>query len=295
MKEKPLVSVIIPTYKSNETLRRAIDSVLDQKYYPLEVIVVDDNNPDDIYRAATEKIMRSYSSEPKLKYLKHDKNLNGAAARNTGFKASSGQYICFLDDDDIFLENKIHLQVVYLEKNVEFGAAYCYRYQNNKVISYNKIGDLSKEILSLEYTPCTPSLMVRKECFESLNGFNESYARHQDFEFLLRFFKNFKIGVVEVPLIKLGTNDIDNMVHGIKLNQLKSKFLKEFKQSIEEIDKRENGFKEKVYAIHYLNTLRDHIIHHKYFLSIITLILGLYKSRMRLLSHLLKYRRTRNN
>lgn len=289
MEVKPLVSVIIPTYKSNDTLKKAIISVLEQNYEPIEIIVVDDNDPNTVYRNITEKLMSDYTSNDRVIYIKHPKNKNGSAARNTGFHNSRGRYICFLDDDDVFLQNKISLQVEYLEKNHEFGAVYCGRYKAGNIISYNKTGNLTKEILLLEYTPCTPSLMIRRECFLELNGFDESYNRHQDFEFLLRYFKKFTIGVVDMPLISLGTNGIDNMLHGKKLRELKIKFLNDFKSEIIELDKREPRFKDKVYAVHYFNLIRDHYLQHHYILAIEDFFVGLFKSKCMLLNYILKY------
>ena len=73
--------------------------------------------------------MDVFSEHPQIKYIKHEKNKNGSAARNTGVRNSFGEYIAFLDDDDIFLPNKISMQVNYLNKHEEFGAVYCWRYE----------------------------------------------------------------------------------------------------------------------------------------------------------------------
>ena len=83
MKEK-MVSVIIPTYKRADYLTRAIDSVLNQTYNNIEIIVVDDNNSNSTDRKNTESIMQKYNENSKIKYIKHSKNMNGSAARNTG-------------------------------------------------------------------------------------------------------------------------------------------------------------------------------------------------------------------
>ena len=83
-----LVSVIIPTYGGNESLKRALDSVLYQDYSPFEVIVVDDNNPGTEQRMKTESIMDAYKDNKKVIYIRHRKNRNGSAARNTGANAA---------------------------------------------------------------------------------------------------------------------------------------------------------------------------------------------------------------
>lgn len=83
-----LVSVIIPTYKRSDCLPNAIKSVLNQTYKDIEIIVVDDNDPESEYRKNTEKVMEGFSQYSNVIYIKHDINRNGSVARNTGFKDS---------------------------------------------------------------------------------------------------------------------------------------------------------------------------------------------------------------
>src|SRR5699024_12674415 len=96
IESEPLVSVIIPTYGQPTNLITSINSVLDQDYSAVEIILVDDNNPDTDARLKTEKLMfENFNEISNVKYLKHEVNKNGSAARNTGFKYSHGKYICF--------------------------------------------------------------------------------------------------------------------------------------------------------------------------------------------------------
>ncbi|MDQ5913792.1 MAG: hypothetical protein QG623_411 [Patescibacteria group bacterium] len=83
--DKPLVSIIIPTYKGSTTLARAIMSCLGQSYMPTEIIIVDDNDPKSTERYKTESIVKNYENLGNVIYIKHSKNRNGSAARNTGF------------------------------------------------------------------------------------------------------------------------------------------------------------------------------------------------------------------
>ena len=107
------VSVIIPTYKGSDNLIRAIKSVLNQTYKNIEIIVVDDNDENSIFRKENEERLKSFIDDNKIIYLKHKCNKNGAAARNTGLRKSSGAYITFLDDDDYFLYNKKVIENLY--------------------------------------------------------------------------------------------------------------------------------------------------------------------------------------
>ena len=103
------VSVILPTYKRSDHLLTAIDSVLDQKDIDLELLIVDDNGDPsplagDVQTYLQEKLPHGSG---KARYLQHTRNLNGAAARNTGLMASTGEFVTFLDDDDIYLPGRL--------------------------------------------------------------------------------------------------------------------------------------------------------------------------------------------
>lgn len=111
------VSVIVPTYKRNKYILRALDSILSQDYPNIEIVVVDDNgrgNPDQI---KTEKVLAKYTKDKKIKYVCNEKNVGGALARNHGIEECSGDYITFLDDDDVYLPGKISVQVKAIEEN----------------------------------------------------------------------------------------------------------------------------------------------------------------------------------
>jgi glycosyltransferase involved in cell wall biosynthesis len=263
-----LVSVIIPTYKRAELLPRAIGSVLDQTYKNIEVIIVDDNNPDTEFRKQTEQYMLKYSGDPRINYIKHHKNMNGAAARNTGLKHANGEFICFLDDDDWFMPGKIEKQLIYLFNNPSFHGAYCGRSQNNRVITSHCTGDLSKNILLSEFIPGPPTLMLSKYSLESIGGFNESYRRHQDSELLLRFFEKYTIGSVPEPLVVIGENLAENELHGLELERLKEDLLFDFGSVIDKLDSTNKYFKKTVYSRHYSQVFFDHLQNSYYSLAL---------------------------
>lgn len=248
-----MVSVIIPTYKRSEQLGRAIKSVLNQTYPYFEIIIVDDNDSDSVYRKQTECFMERYKNDSRIIYIKHHHNLNGAAARNTGIKNAQGKYVTFLDDDDFYLNEKLEKQVDFLEKNMQYDAVYCWRNQRGEDVKYFKSGDLSEEILLESFSPTTPSLMFRKESLVKLNGFNERYRRHQDYELLLRFFQQGKIGVVKNVLLVIGENGGENIPKACEFEILKQQYLKEFESYIESLSKNNKVLKRKVYAKQYFD------------------------------------------
>ena len=194
------VSVIIPTYKNRGGLSDSINSVLNQECKNLiEVIVVDDNDPNSEFRRSTASLMEQYAKTPLVRYLCHEVNKNGAAARNTGIKAAKGDYIAFLDDDDLFLPNKLNLQIEYLENHKERDAVYCFARRGGKVVSTTALeGNGIRDILLLKSNYFTPSLMFRHCVLEKINGFDETFRRHQDYDLMLRFFDaGYTIGCVQ--------------------------------------------------------------------------------------------------
>lgn len=272
-----LVSVIIPTYGRPETLQKAIDSVLYQNYLNIEIIIVDDNNPNTEDRKSTENLInRLYSHVENIVYLKHNKNKNGSAARNTGFSKSKGDYICFLDDDDFFYQYKVQKQVKFLESNLDFDAVYCgYRVNGENYSQYFE-GQLISELLLMDYQPVTSSIMFRREALIDINGFDESFVRHQDYELMLRFFEKHQITYIDEVLINKGRTDDANIVRGRELEKLKEYFLDTFNQQIVSLENEKPGIKNKIYSRHYSYVFLTHINH------------GFYKRGLRVFAQYIK-------
>lgn len=236
----PLVSVVIPTYKRPVSLPRAIKSVLNSSYRNIEIIVVDDNNEGDEYRIETERIMLGFlESNSNIKYLKHSVNRNGSAARNTGIRQSSGEYLMFLDDDDEFLENKIEQQVRCLEsKDDSWGACYT-KYvdvQNEKVVSKcaeSQEGNmLINELARNFFVHAGSNLMIRRKVVLEVNGFDETFLRNQDVEFLVRILKKYKIAYVDVDGLKVY---IRPRKYAISYYDLTDHYLNKFRYEIEKL------------------------------------------------------------
>ena len=103
------ISVVIPTYKRDSSmLKRAVDSVLKQTYKNIEVVVIDDNAREELseFRKNNREIIRGIKDD-RIVFVENRNNLGSAGSRNEGIKISTGEYITFLDDDDVYLENKV--------------------------------------------------------------------------------------------------------------------------------------------------------------------------------------------
>ncbi len=197
--ENPSVSVVIPTFNRADTIVRAIESVLKQSYHNVDVIVVDDNADGSLGREATEEVMQQYVNNERVKYLKHHYSKNGSAARNTGARASDSKYIAFLDDDDEFLPKKIESQVKLLEQlDNTWGCCYS-KFSTEKegkflIYEENREGDLYVDVLTRNIMLAAGSnLLVKKSVFDEVGGFDESFKRSQDVEFLVKVLRKYKI------------------------------------------------------------------------------------------------------
>jgi len=184
-----LVSVIIPTYKRAQFLIRAIDSVLNQNFAHIEVIVVDDNGKGQ-QQEITKSIINKYDSVVLITY---DENKGACYARNSGVKKASGDIIMFLDDDDYYLPEKVAMQCRILESN-QIDACLCAMKrideENNDIISkenFPRGKDLKSYILNGN---CFTSMIaIKKHVFNKIGGFSE-ISRFQDKFFMYKFYKN---------------------------------------------------------------------------------------------------------
>src|SRR5690554_4076507 len=206
MKDK-LVSIIIPTHKGSHVICRAIESVLNQTYPKIEIIIIDDNGLGTPEQKKTEEKIEKYKRIKNVIYVPHKKNLNGSAARNTGIGLASGEYITFLDDDDEFLKDKIQQQVEVINKlSEEWGMVYCsfFKILKNKkkqIVRTVYYGDILEDFLLGKTRIGSSLIMFRTNVLKRIGLFDETFSRHQDWEFIARVSKEFKVAFVDKPLV----------------------------------------------------------------------------------------------
>ena len=265
-----LVSVILPTYKRSNMLGRAIDSVLNQTYKNVEVIVIDDNNPNTEWRSITEEKMQKYVGDDRVRYIKHEQNKNGAAARNTGLHAAKGEIITFLDDDDYYRPDKIEKQVDYLHVNKNHHAVYCgWHRDGNDFIPHGE-GDLSFGILSGFNIIITNSIMMWREDAITCGGWDEHLKRHQEAAFLLNYFRsNQTIGRLDEVLVDFDTSDRSN-VSNPELNEEQiDHLLKQYKDLINKCEINHKGAAGIIYSSRELGVVLTYAKCGKYIKSIL--------------------------
>lgn len=226
---KLLVSIIIPTYKRATMLHRAVASALEQTYQNIEVLVVSDNEPDDEFTAKARETVESFN-DSRVRLITQEKHINGAVARNVGIKASKGEYISFLDDDDYYEKDKIERQVAVLSSLDETWGGVCCRYKVYKkgklveVMPKFKGGKVYKEIIMRLIKTQTNCLLLRREALFKAGLFDELLLRHQDVQLLARFTYNYKLMCQDEFLNNLDQDDNMNRAKPEKVMELKHAF-----------------------------------------------------------------------
>ena len=238
----PLVSVIIPTFNRETTIKRAIDSVISQSYSNIEVIVVDDNSND-----RTAEIMEQYSNSSHINYIRLKKNIGGAAARNVGIKHSKGSYIAFQDSDDEWLESKLEKQmnVFQKKKSVDVVFSKIIRISEEKRSIFPKsdiseVEDAHTSFLKENYIG-TPSAIIKKEKLDQIEGFDESLPRLQDWDLFIQLSKFCTFFMVDEVLCNayLQSNSITQNKKAL-IETLKI-FDKKYKDSVEALSREDKA------------------------------------------------------
>lgn len=203
MKSNIKVSVIIPTYGRNDFLKRAIDSVVAQTYKNIEIIVINDNQPSsDVYRDVI-RICEHYINKANIRLLKTNGREGGGCARNIGCQNATGEYLAFLDDDDIYLPNKIEKQLEFTVNN-ELDMSFqdiIWLDENEKIVEYRKfdyIKDFSNENLLKEHLlhniAPTSIYFIKTSVFRQTKGFGNLKVGQDIYLMFECILGDFKIG-----------------------------------------------------------------------------------------------------
>lgn len=255
-----LVSVIIPTYGRFEVLFRAINSVLNQTYKNIEIIVVDDNfNDQELRMKIKQKIKLEYQN---IKYIEPNRHLGGALARNLGVEYALGQYLAFLDDDDEYMPNKIlkQLQIFKNSNDDRLALVYCY----GDILYPN--GSIEKETTSFAGWPLaiqmyfniagTSFWLIKKSILAEIDGFY-SISSHQDGVVLLKLLsKGYKIDLVQEFLVKYYAHDSTSGITGVTEKNINAdeKYFTLCKKFFYMISKKQQ---DKVEYMYHLNRMVD--------------------------------------
>jgi glycosyltransferase involved in cell wall biosynthesis len=196
-----LVSVVIPTHNRAHFLRSAIESVLGQSYPALELIVVDDGSTDD-----TRSIVKEYGD--RAKYLFQEGPRGPAAARNRGIQEAAGEFIAFLDSDDVWLRDKLQKQLTLFQKNPSVGmvgGGCTYTHRTGQSVGSTVFGPWHIEYEDFAVSAAMPgsasNAVIRRSALVEVGMFDESLHRAEDRELWMRISQKFPVRCVRSPTV----------------------------------------------------------------------------------------------
>lgn len=192
------VSVVVPTYNQSKLLQVTIESVLDQTYPNLEIIVVDDGSTDD-----TATVLAQYSARVTCM---RQANRGVAAARNAGIRVATGEYLTFMDHDDLMLPTKLERQVQVLDSRPEVGLVHCSYYHIDENGDHLDIvwglpeGDTLRDLVCGDFV-WVGGPLVRRQCLDHVGLFDEEHPWTADWDMWLRIAQaGYEFACVQEPL-----------------------------------------------------------------------------------------------
>ncbi|MCP3178140.1 glycosyltransferase [Desulfuromonas sp. KJ2020] len=218
---KPKISVIIPTYNREKLITETIESVFNQTYKDIEIIVIDDGSTDN-----TVNIVKKLQEQSKLPFRVELllENLGVSAARNLGVFLAKGDYVSFLDSDDYWFSDKLKKQIEFLDSNQEFigvgsGVAYT-NYNNREIVNFRKQTKLNKENEKYELLyQCyivTSCFLIRKEALILAGLFDVRLSKTEDRDLWWRLPRFGRLGYIDEPLVRY-------LVHNESISKIQSK------------------------------------------------------------------------
>ena len=232
------ISVIMPTYNRAGRITDAIESVLSQTYRELEIIIIDDGSTD-----STEDVVRKYLNDSRIRYIRQE-NAGAAAARNRGIKEAKGAIIGFIDSDDVWVEDKLLVQMSVFRALPEVGVVcsdFSARLENSEEershirkyfsvfddygLSYDSVFERKNVIFpcgtrevtaywgriyeTMVFGNCilTSTALCRREVFDEVGVFDTTFETLEDYDLFLRIAKAFPAALVDAPLILYNYSD----------------------------------------------------------------------------------------
>ncbi|MFC1852545.1 glycosyltransferase family A protein [candidate division CSSED10-310 bacterium] len=219
---QPLVSIIVPVYNGQTYLPETLDSIFTQDYQPFEVIIVDDGSTD-----SSAEIARTYKH---LRYI-YQSNQGVPVARNTGIAASHGEFIAFSDQDDLWLPNKLRVQMEYLLQHPDVQYVLC----KNRLFLEPEIERpawLKLELLESPQLDFSPgALLARKTIFQYLGPFNVNFQTASDVDWI------FRAKDANIPMSIVAEVLVHKRIHAgnqsYQVNRLHKEYLKLVRASIQ--------------------------------------------------------------
>jgi len=244
---KPKVSAVIVTYNRPNFVGDAIQSVLNQSFKDFELIIVDNG-----VEIPAKEIVESFS-DSRIRYIQNNKNTGCAGGKNVGMRNMSGEFVAFLDDDDVWFPDKLELQIKAFEKNPEAGFCFTavtqvfdHGARDSKVPE--GIGNYYEKALQKFNLFLAVTLMIKKEVLDDIGLIDETLPSCDEAELMIRISKKYKGVGINKPLVKvmsLSSHQQMGRSYQIKIDSRKIVF----KRYEEEYKKRPNVFANHLFIL----------------------------------------------
>lgn len=231
----PKVSIIMPTYNRGVFIGETIESVISQTFQDWELIIVDDGSTDN-----TDEVVGRYLSDERIVYL-HSSHVGRSRARNQALALTRGEYISYLDSDDLFLPKKLEKQLKWFSEHPETDMVYTSALVINDdgdfldfMYHANESGNIYEKVaMYLPLVITLPSVMVRRAVQDVVGGFDDELDRFEDTDMWRRISRDYRVDGIPEPLIKVRThtgNRLDNLDPGVVFGQVVQYISKVFRE-----------------------------------------------------------------
>ena len=230
--KRPIVSVVMPVFNGSEFLNRSINSILNQTFKEFELIIIDDFSSDNSL-----DIILEYTTDPRIKLIKNNKNLGISKSLNKGIELSEGKYIARMDCDDYSLPDRLLIQVKFMNDNLDIGflgtPRIILRNGINKI--FNNTGSSNyqiKSLLSFENCLAHPTMIFRKsEIIKYKLFYKNTYA--EDYDLWCRAIIHTKFHNLSIPLLIYAEHDNQYSItkikkHNLAFKNIRLQYLKNF-------------------------------------------------------------------
>lgn len=229
IKEMPLVSVVVPCYNHEKYVKETIESIINQTYKNIELIVIDDGSKDN-----SVSVIKELADKYGFTFI-HRPNKGLSATLNEGIRLAKGKYFTACASDDIFMLNKIEKQVEFMESNPEYGMCYgkivyfedsienTYEYPNS-----NKQGWVFDDLLNYGCFIPTPSTFMKKEVFETVGEYDENLWI-EDWDMWLRISQKYQVGYIDEYLAYYRKHDTNISSQSLKMYKAEKQILEKYK------------------------------------------------------------------
>lgn len=215
MIEKPIVSVICLCYNHEKFVTEALDSIINQSYENIEIIIVDDCSSDD----SVKNIKQWIQQHPDAIFIENDQNIGNTKSFNLAAKVAKGNFLIDFATDDLLVPDCIEKQISHFQnstfknlgliygnaalinENGQFMSYYFDVNEKGKTIEKRPTGEIFKNIIDSGKTICSVSAMISKPVFDSLQGYDENLA-YEDLDFWMRLSRNFEIDYIDAVLVQ---------------------------------------------------------------------------------------------